>query len=101
MYLFASGRGPGYTIQIDWTWGRGFLDSARVEIDGVVVGILEPYGSQYVAGFRVEEGEHRVRVLREGCEGVTETVTLGARESRLAVLMADVDDSFRCRVLLR
>ena len=102
MYFLASGRGPGYTIQVDWSWGRGFLDSARVEIDGAVVGVLEPYGGQqYVAGFRVEAGSHVVRVLQEGCEGIPDTVRLDARSSRIAVLMVDVDDSSRCRVILR
>ena len=101
LWLFASGRGPGYTVQIDFSWGRGFLDSAAIEIDGEVVGVLDPRGSQYVSGFRVEAGEHTVRVLKDGCEGVPEHVTLGASTTRLAILMADVEDEARCRVILR
>jgi hypothetical protein len=42
-----------------------------------------------------------VRVLLEGCEGVPETVTLGGVNGRMASFMADVEDGFRCRVLLR
>lgn len=100
-WVWMSGR-TSHLIQIDYTWGRGFLDSAQVEIDGRVVGVLEPYGADnHVTGFRVEPGEHVVRVLREGCEGVPETVTLGGASGRMAMLMADVDDGFRCRVLLR
>jgi hypothetical protein len=38
MYLFASGRGPGYLIQIDYSWAAEYLDSANVEIDGEIVG---------------------------------------------------------------
>lgn len=102
MYLFASGRGPGYLIQIDYTWASEFLDSADVEIDGEVAGILKRYGrSQLITGFEVEAGEHVVRVLKEGCESKPDTVRLSATEGRLAVLIADVDDGFRCRVLLR
>lgn len=102
MYLLASGRGPGYLIQIDYTWAASFLDSAEVEIDGEVAGILQPYGrSQRVTGFEVEPGQHVVRVLREGCESKPDTVLLSSTGTRLAVLMADVDDGSRCRVLLR
>ena len=102
MYLFASGRGPGYLIQIDYTWTSTFLDSAAVEIDGEVAGILQPYGrSQRITGFKVESGEHVIRVLKEGCESKPDTVRLSSTEGRVAVLVADVDDGFRCRVLLR
>ena len=102
MYLYASGRGPGYTIQIDYSWGGEYLDSAEVEIDGEVVGVLEPFGrSQRVTGFRVEAGEHVVRILREGCEGVPERVVVGPTEGRLAVRMADVEDAYTCSVRLR
>ena len=102
MYLFASGRGPGYLIQIDYTWAAEYLDSADVEIDGEIVGILQRYGrSQRVTGFKVEAGEHVIRVLMEDCESQPDTVQLSSTEGRLAVLMAEVDDGFRCRVLLR
>jgi hypothetical protein len=102
LWVFGSGRASGYLVQIDYTWGGAFLDSAEVEIDGDVVGILQPYGrSQRVTGFRVERGVHVVRVLRSGCEAKPDTVSVGPRESRVAVRMADVDDGFRCRVLLR
>jgi hypothetical protein len=100
-WVVMSGR-TSHLIQIDYTWGRGFLDSAEVEIDGEVAGVLQPYGEgNYVTGFRVDAGEHVVRVLREGCEGIPDTVTLGGASGRLAVFMADLDDGVRCRVLLR
>jgi hypothetical protein len=100
-WVVMSGR-TSHIVQIDYTWGRSFLDSAQVEIDGQVVGVLDSYvEGSYVTGFRVEPGEHVVRVLREGCEGVPETVRLGGADGRLAAFMADVDDGFRCRVLLR
>jgi hypothetical protein len=96
-----SGR-TSHSIQIDYTWGGGFLDSAEVEIDDEVVGRLLPYAEgRHVTGFRVEPGEHVVRVLRDGCDGVPETVSLGGTSGRIALLMADVDDDSRCRVLLR
>ena len=82
-WVVMSGQ-TSHLIQSDYTWGGGFLDSAAVEIDGEVVGVLEPYAEgMHVTGFRVEPGEHVVRVLREGCEGVPETVTLGAASGRL------------------
>ena len=94
--------GTRHTLQIDYTWGRGFLDSAEVEVDGQVVGVLQPYvEGQHVTGFELEPGEHVVRVLREGCEGVPEAFRLGGSDGRRATFMADVDDGFRCRVLLR
>jgi hypothetical protein len=94
--------GTSHTLQIDYTWGRDFLDSAEVEIDGQVVGVLASYvEGSWVTGFRVEPGEHVVRVLREGCESVPETFRLGGSDGRRATFMADVDDGLRCRVLLR
>ncbi len=96
-----SGR-TSYTIQVDYSWARGVLDSAAVEIDGAVAGHLQPYGrSNFVTGFRVDAGEHVVRVSTERCEGVVDTVRLDPRGARVAVLVADVDDGYRCRVVLR
>jgi hypothetical protein len=89
-------------IQVDYSWARGVLDSAAVEIDGAVAGHLQPYGrSNFVTGFRVDAGEHVVRVSTERCEGVADTVRLDPRGARVAVLVADVDDGYRCRVVLR
>ncbi len=102
LYLVASGHGPGFTIQIDYTMVGPYLDSASVEIDDEVVGMLEPIGARRVRGFRVEEGEHRVRVVPPGCDrkGEWETVILGSAKTRLSVLVADMDDD-DCRVILR
>lgn len=100
-YFAFSGR-PGHTIQIDYQWAREVLDSADVEIDGVVVGILQRYGNNnFVTGFGVEPGEHDIRVLLDDCESVPERVILGGMDGRFATLMADVDDGLSCRVLLR
>mgnify|MGYP001285308310 CR=1 FL=1 len=94
--------GTTHIIQIDYRWGGTFLDSAQVEIDGEVVGILQRYGrSNFVTGFEVEPGEHVVRVLREGCDATPKTVRLGGADGRLATFMADVEDGYTCRVLLR
>lgn len=94
--------GTTHLVQIDYSWARGALDSAAVEIDGEVVGVLQPYGrSNFVTGFEVEPGEHVVRVLLEGCEGVPDTVHLGGEQGRRATFMADVDEGAGCRVLLR
>ena len=66
------------------------------------VGVLHQYSpGQRVTGFQVEPGEHVVSVEVEGCEGRPDTVSLGPRETRFVLLMADVDDGYRCRVLLR
>ena len=100
-WVFMSGRG-GYLIQIDYAWGGDFLDSAAVMIDGDTVGVLHQVTpGQRVTGFEVEPGEHVVSVQREGCEGRPDTVSLGPRETRFVLLMADVDDGYRCRVVLR
>jgi len=98
----AMSGGASHTIQIDYSWARDMLDSAEVEIDGEVVGILQRYGrSNFVTGFRVEPGEHFVRVLTEGCEGVLDTARLGGSDGRVAIFMADVEDDYDCRVVLR
>ena len=100
-WIYISGRG-GYLIQIDYSWGGEFLDSAAVVINGDTVGVLHQYSpGQRVTGFQVEPGEHVVSVEREGCEGRPDTVSLGPRGTRFVLLMADVDDAYRCRVLLR
>ena len=95
--------GMTHLIQIDYAWGGELLDGARVEIDGKVVGTLQPYGpgAPRVTGFEVEPGTHVVRVLRRGCESVPDTVELGGEHGRRATFMAEVDDGFRCVVFLR
>lgn len=77
------------------------LDSAQVVIDDSVAGVLLPYaGNQRIVGFEVDPGEHTVLVRSEGCEGIERTVTLSPEESRRAVLMADIDEGYRCRIRL-
>lgn len=100
-WIWMSG-GASHTIQIDYRWAPEVLDSADVEIDGQVVGILQRYGrSNFVTGFKVEPGEHVVRVLLDGCEAVPDTVRLGGPDGRVAVFMAELDDVYRCRTVLR
>ena len=103
VFAWVAGTGrTSHTVQIDYAWARDMLDSADVEIDGHVVGILQRYGrSQFVTGFRVEPGEHVVRVLLDGCTSVPDTARLGGSAGRVVVFMADVDDGMTCRVLLR
>jgi hypothetical protein len=103
VFAWISGTGgTSHTLQIDYSWGRDVLDSADVEIDGTVVGILQRYGrSQYVTGFRVEPGEHAVRVLHDRCTSVPDTFQIGGTAGRVVVFMAEVDDGYSCRVVLR
>jgi hypothetical protein len=94
--------GTTHIVQIDWRWPGEMLDTARVEIDGVVVGRLQRYaGTEWITGFEVEPGEHVVRVLLDRCDPVPSTVRLGGEYGRLAILMADVDDGYSCRLFLR
>jgi hypothetical protein len=94
--------GTTHVMQIDYTWGGPFLDSAQVELDGQIIGVLQRYGrSNWVTGFEVEPGEHVVRILKSGCEGTPEPFTIGGDDGRLVTFMADVDDGYDCRVLLR
>lgn len=100
-WVWMSG-GTGHLIQIDYSWAREMLDSAQVEIDGEVVGILQRYGrSNFVTGFEVEPGVHEVRLLVDGCIGVPDTARLGGSYGRRVTFMADVDEGFSCRVILR
>lgn len=94
--------GTTHLIQIDYSWAREMLDSAEVEIDGEVVGVLQRYGrSNFVTGFEVDPGEHVVRVSADGCAGVPDTARLGGSHGRRVTFMADIDDGFNCRVVLR
>ena len=99
-WVFLSGR-ASYLVQIDFSMGP-MLEGALVEIDGDSVGTLQRYGrSQLVTGFQVEGGEHTVRVSMDDCEGELEAVTLSATGARRALLMAEMDDGYTCRVVLR
>jgi len=100
-WLWMSGS-TRHLIQIDYSWARDMLDSAEVEIDGEVVGILQRYGrSNFVTGFEVDAGEHVVSVSVDGCPGVPDTARLGGSYGRRVTFMADVDDGYNCRVILR
>jgi hypothetical protein len=100
-YLYVASGGGAYIIQIDYSWGGEFLDSAEVVINDSVVGFLEPHGAgRRVSGFEVEPGEHVVLVRDEDCEGIARTVSLPPGKARRALLMADIDDGYRCRIRL-
>ena len=100
-WVWMTGR-TSYIVQIDFNMGREFLEGAVVRIDGASVGTLQRYGrSQWVTGFQVEPGEHTVSVHLDDCEADTETVELSPRGLRMAVLMADWEDGYTCRVGLR
>ena len=100
-WLWMSG-GTRHLIQIDYSWAKQELDSAEVEINGEVVGILQRYGrSNFVTGFEVEPGERVVSVSIDGCPGIPDTALLGGSHGRRVTFVADVDDGWSCRVLLR
>ena len=101
LWLYYSTGGGAYVIQVDYSWGGEFLDSAEVVVDDSVVGFLHPQaGGQRVTGFKVEPGDYLILVRTEGCEGIEREVSLRQGESRRAVFMADIDDSYRCRIRL-
>lgn len=101
LWVVASGR-TAYVVQVDFSWAREVLEGAIVEIDGDSVGTLQRYGrGQFVTGFEVEPGEHVIRLLVDDCESVPEDFEVGPDGSRLSVLMADYEDGYNCRVLLR
>lgn len=100
-WVVMSGR-TTHTIQVDFSWHRVALDSAVVSIDGQEVGVLQAYGrNNFVTGFRVEPGEHVVTVDNGECEPVPERVRLGGQDGRLRLLVADIDEGYDCRVVLR
>jgi len=99
-WWFYSG-GPSYVIQIDYQWVREVADSAEVVIDGEVVGMLEfDPRARPVRGFEVEPGEHVVELRSRHCDARPETVMV--ETSRLHVLIADLDETFRgCTIVFR
>ena len=101
-YLWGSGR-AGYVVQIDYSMTGDALDGAEVFIDGESVGALELYGrSGRAPGFKVGAGTHTVRVVHEHCPGGRAyDVTVGRAEGRLAIMMADIEEEYTCRVVLR
>jgi hypothetical protein len=101
-YMWASGR-AGYTLQIDYSWTGDFLEGAEVYVNGEVIGVLEPYGrSQRQTGFTLEPGEYKVRIVHPSCEhGREYDVKLGDGGPRLTVMIADIAEESRCRVVLR
>jgi hypothetical protein len=101
LWLYHATGGGAYVIQIDYTWGGEMLDGAEVMVDDSVVGTLAPHeAGQRVVGFEVEPGTHTVMVQGNGCEGIAREVKLSPGEARRAVLMADIDDGYRCRIRL-
>ena len=94
------GGAPGYVIQIDWTWAGDMAAGSDVVVDGAVVGKLEPMGRRPVRGFEVEKGTHVVTLKGGPCRSRPDTVIVGP--SRIAVLMADVEERFSgCVVFFR
>ena len=100
-WVWMSG-GTTHTLQIDFAWGGEFLEGAPVELDGQNIGVLQRYGrSNWVTGFEIEPGEHTVRILKDGCDSTPKTFRIGGADGRRVSFMADVDDGWNCRVLLR
>lgn len=100
-WVVLSGR-TRHTIQIDFGWHVEALTGALVQIDDSVVGTLEPYGrGNHVTGFRVEPGDHVVTVLHDECSSLPEEVSIGGDAGRLIILVADINDGYDCRVVLR
>ena len=101
-YMWSTGR-AGYTLQIDYSWTGDMIDSAEVYLDGEVIGILQKYGrSQRMTGFAVEPGEYKVKVVHRRCEhGREYDVKIGDGGPRLVVMMADIEDGYNCRIILR
>jgi hypothetical protein len=94
--------GTRHILEIDFRWGGDFLEGAQVELDGQNVGTLQRYGrSNLVTGFEIEPGEHVVRILKDGCDGTPKSFRIGGDDGRRASFMADVEDGWTCRVLLR
>ena len=100
-FLYYSTGGAAYVIQIDYSWGGESLDSAEVVVNDSVVGFLQPNtGRQRISGFEVEPGEYVVLVRKGRCEGIERAVSLPPGKSRRAVLMADLEDGYRCKIRL-
>jgi hypothetical protein len=101
LWFFFESGGAAYVIQVDYSWGGEFLDSAEVVVDDSVIGVLLPQsGGQRVTGFEVEPGDHRILVRTEACEGIEREVSLSHGETRRAVFMAEIAEGSRCRVRL-
>lgn len=102
LVLWRWASGPwGPVLRIDYQMVGPMLEGAEVLIDGRLAGTLESVGRQYATGFRAKRGTHVVVVRTPECESRPDTVEVGAGGSRMAVLVADIDDGRECRVLLR
>lgn len=102
LVMWRGASGPwGPVIRVDYQMAGPVLEGAEVLIDGRLAGTLESVGRQYATGFRTERGTHVVVVRTRRCTSRPDTVEVGARGSRMAVLVADIDEGYECRVLLR
>jgi hypothetical protein len=100
--LWRWASGPwGPVLRIDYQMVGPLLEGAEVIIDGHVAGTLESIGRQFATGFRTERGTHVVVVRTPQCASRPDTVVVGTGGSRMAVLVADIEDGHECRVLLR
>ncbi len=101
-WVWASG-GTTHLITIDYSWAGELLDGADVYFNGEIVGQLEPYGrSTRATGFEVEPGTYMVKVVHESCPGGREyQAVLGGDAGRRKLFMADMEDGYSCRVVLR
>lgn len=66
------------------------FEGLSVEIDGQVAGVLKPFGSAMMTGFKVAEGAHDVRVLHPRMRSDVRHVEVVM--GRPAVLILDIGD---------
>lgn len=93
-YLIAGGSlSSPEVIQLDFSMYPEVFEGCDVEIDGQVVGQLEPYGRTMRAGFEVKKGRHVVRVLHEEFDSVPLEVDV-SKPGQKARLMLDLVEQY-------
>jgi hypothetical protein len=92
-FAFGGSFGGDRVIQLDFSLYPEVFEGCQVEIDGKVVGTLEPVGQATRNGFKVRKGSHKVRVVHPELASRTAEVELEQPGEKVRFLL-DIAETY-------